>query len=151
MHPKLIITIIVANKDISRIFHGFLITKTYDFANYELSKSEKPPIWRFLGGFYAVLGCFCRYLAIFLIYTGFHHQKLIISQIMSFQNLKNRHIGGKPPYWRFLNFCNSWFAELFGLVSENNHRKENRLVVLKMPKNRPKISQKPPDWQFIAA
>ena len=72
MHPKLIITIIVAHKDISRIFHGFLITKTYDFANYELSKSEKPPncqsanlavfgrFWvvfgRFLGSFWAVFG-----------------------------------------------------------------------------------------------
>ena len=60
MHPKLIITIIVAHKDISRIFHGFLITKTYDFANYELSKSEKPPnhqsggFWAVLGGFWAV-------------------------------------------------------------------------------------------------
>ena len=76
MHPKLIITIIVAHKDISRIFHGFLITKTYDFANYELSKSEKPPnrqsggFWAVLGGFWAVfgqfLGSFWAYVAVIL-------------------------------------------------------------------------------------
>ena len=72
MHPKLIITIIVAHKDISRIFHGFLITKTYDFANYELSKSEKPPncqsggFWAVLGGFWVFLGSISAYVAIIL-------------------------------------------------------------------------------------
>ena len=54
MHPKLIITVIVALKVISWFFRGFLITKTNDSANYELSKSEKPPIWQF----WAVFGRF---------------------------------------------------------------------------------------------
>ena len=85
MHPKLIITIIVAHKDISRIFHGFLITKTYDFANYELSKSEKPPnrqtanlavFRRFWAVFGLFFGSFGAYVAVFLILVIFTHLTL---------------------------------------------------------------------------
>ena len=96
MHLLLIITVIAGFFVISRIFQSFLITKSNNFANNELSKSENPPprqsggFGRFFGNFWLFLGSFGGYLAIFLNLVSFNHQKLIISHMMNYQNLKNR-------------------------------------------------------------
>ena len=55
------------------------MNKTNNFANYELSKSEKLPnlqsggFWAVLGGFWAVFGSFGAYVAIFLNLVIFTH------------------------------------------------------------------------------
>ena len=61
-------------------FGEFSSPKTNYFANYEFSKSEKPPnrqfvrFWEVLGGFGWFLGSFGGYLAIFLNLVSFIHQ-----------------------------------------------------------------------------
>ena len=50
-----------------------------------------------LAVFERFLDCFCGYIAISLILASFHHQKLIILQTMSYQNLKT----ADPPIWWF--------------------------------------------------
>ena len=76
MRHILIITVIAALKVTSRIFLEFLATKTNNFANYELSKSEKPPmwpVWAVFGHFRLFLGCFGSYIAIYLRFVFFTH------------------------------------------------------------------------------
>ena len=101
IHPYapyiLIITVSAALKVISRIFLGFLVTKTNNFANYVLSKSEKPPNrqcggfgW-FLGIFRLFLGCFDSYIAILGSFWAFKAVFGLFWQLCS----------GFPPHWRF--------------------------------------------------
>ena len=71
MHLLLIITVIAGFFVISRICKVFLISKSNNFANNELSKSEKPPTLQ-SGGFGQFFG---GYLAIFLNLVSFNHQK----------------------------------------------------------------------------
>ena len=81
MHLLLIITVITGFFVISRICKVFLISKSNNFANNELSKSEKPPTLQsggfgwFFGDFWLFLGSFGGFLAIFLNLVNFNHQK----------------------------------------------------------------------------
>ena len=104
MHPLLIITVIAAFLVISTIFQSFLITKSYNFSNYELSKSKKPPTYK-SGGFWAVFGVFLAKLT----------KLAILSQ-------KRRKTPQKPPKSArlvgcfFLDLDNSLFMKFLLMV-----------------------------------
>ena len=70
--------------------------------NYQNLKNRQTANLAVFGRFWRFLGCFCGYIAIFLILASFHHHKLIISQNVNYQNLKNRQTANLVVFGRFL-------------------------------------------------
>ena len=87
--------------------------------NYLNLKNRQPANLAVLGGFFGnfwlFLGSFGGYLAIFLNLVSFNHQKLIISHIMNYQNLKNRQPANLAVLGGFLAIFGCFWAVLVAI------------------------------------